>query len=515
MSRISRRDFLKLSAVALGGAALSSVRPLADRIRRANGSAKPNFIVLLLDAMSARNLSLYGYVRATTPNLERLAARATVYHSHYSGGNFTTTGTASTLLGLYPWTHRALDFRGLTERSLTDQNIFGLLGGDYYRLGYTQNPLANLLLGQFSGNLDEHLSARAFSFQQNMPMPEESFPRDYSTAYYAFGDFLGASEFNLNPASISLGYFDVLRMAQTSINSAPEYPLGYPSTYYTYFKIEEVMAGIVESLSGLAKTNAPFLAYYHLLPPHTPYTPKRDFLDLFLKDGLEFPVKPRHPLSETRKAQNKLARLRLVYDAYIADLDHEIGVFLKALEEAGLLDSNYLIVTSDHGELFERAEHGHGTPLLYEPVIKIPLLICAPGQTERKDVYSTTSNVDLLPTVLSLAGREIPARIEGRLLPGFGGTEDSNRSVFTVFAKENSSFLPLTKSVVSMVKGANKLIYYRGYPGYDGRFELYNLQDDPEELKDLILEDSATAGRMKEELLDAAHAADLPFQPRR
>ncbi len=84
-----------------------------------------------------------------------------------------------------------------------------------------------------------------------------------------------------------------------------------------------------------------------------------------------------------------------------------------------------------------------------------------------------------------------------------------------MFAKENSSFLPLTKSVVSMVKGANKLIYYRGYPGYDGRFELYNLQDDPEELKDLILEDSATAGRMKEELLDAAHAADLPFQPRR
>ncbi len=66
------------------------------------GTNSPNIIVLVFDAMSADNLSLYGYRRETSPNFERLAQRSNVYHSHYSAGSFTTSGTASLLTGLYP-----------------------------------------------------------------------------------------------------------------------------------------------------------------------------------------------------------------------------------------------------------------------------------------------------------------------------------------------------------------------------------------------------------------------------
>jgi choline-sulfatase len=142
-------------------------------------------------------------------------------------------------------------------------------------------------------------------------------------------------------------------------------------------------------------------------------------------------------------------------------------------------------------------------------------LISAPGQTERKDVYSLTSNADLLPTILSIAGQNVPEKLEGRVLPELGGTEDMDRSVFTVFAKENSSFLPLTHAILSMNNGQYKLIYYRNYPGdYRDKVELYDLTDDPEELQDLAKDNSATVNRMKEELLELAQAADLPYQSR-
>jgi arylsulfatase A-like enzyme len=513
MSNFNRRDFLKVLTALFGGAALSAAHPLADLAEGRRDSGKPNIILLVLDAMSARNLSLYGYIRPTTPNLARLAERSTVYHSHYSGGNFTTPGVASMLTGAYPWTHRALGFRGLVDGALAGRNIFRLFGDEYYRFGFTQNALCGLLLSQFAADLNERLSAQSFAYLQNMPMLEEGFPRDPLHATYAFREFLGDAQGS--PASVLLGYTNLVSMVATRIKKTSSYPLGTPTAVYMNFRLEEVFAGLTGTLSRLAQDHAPFFSYIHLYPPHTPFRPKRDFLKLFVNDGFAPSPKPRHPLSESSVSSEELAIQRQRYDSYIADLDHEIGLFAKDLKKNGLLDSSYVIITSDHGELFERSEQGHGTPLLYEPVIKIPLIILAPGQAERRDVYSPTSNVDLVPTLLSIAGKEIPPEIEGRILPGLGGAEAPDRSVFTVFAKENSSFLPLTKSVTAIIKGANKLIYYRGYPAnYDEKFELYNLKDDSDELRDLIADDPITAKRLKEEMLDSLYNADRLYRNR-
>ena len=512
MSQLSRRDILKLSAALLGGAALSTLKPLSNLARRFDKGDRPNFIILVLDAMSARNLSTLGYARQTTPALEKFASQSTVYHNHYAGGNFTTPGTSTILTGLYPWTHRAISISGMVSRAVEKNNIFALLGSEYTRVAFTQNQLAYILLGQFSADVDQLVSRTAFTLQQNVPMPEEKFVNDPSMAYYAFNDFLNASEFYVNPASISLGLVDMLSFKQAEIKSAPGYPRGYPYNYHTYFRIEDALAGLAGLLRELDANPSPFFTYFHLLPPHEPYNPRREFIDPFLEDGFKVPSKPRHPLTIFSRDDEKLSRLRLVYDSFIANVDYEVDRFISALEKQGILDSSYLIITSDHGELFERGEYGHGTALVYDPVAHVPLMIRAPGQTTRRDVHSLTSNADLLPTILSLAGREIPSLAEGRLLPGLGGEEDSDRSVFTVFAKENSAFLPLNKSVMSMRKDDYQLLYYRGYPGYDDKAELYHLGEDPEELRDLSSDDPVTTARMKDELLELAHAADSPYQ---
>ena len=149
---------------------------------------------------------------------------------------------------------------------------------------------------------------------------------------------------------------------------------------------------------------------------------------------------------------------------------------------------------------------------MYEPAIKIPLLICEPGQSTSREFFTPTGNVDLLPTLLSIAGKDIPMVLDGRVLPGFGGDENSERAIYSMYAAQNSVFLPLRKAAISMHKGPYKLTGYFGYSGYDNVYELYNLQDDPEEMRDLSQENPVMFERMKNELLSALADANRPYE---
>src|SRR5690348_16838419 len=114
MPIIGRRDFLKVAALFPPALLLSKIFASANKPATAGpDAALPNVIIILFDAMTARNLSLYGYHRKTTSNFDKFAERATVYHSHDSAGNFTIPGTSSLLTGTYPWTHRAFNDGGL------------------------------------------------------------------------------------------------------------------------------------------------------------------------------------------------------------------------------------------------------------------------------------------------------------------------------------------------------------------------------------------------------------------
>jgi arylsulfatase A-like enzyme len=207
-----------------------------------------------------------------------------------------------------------------------------------------------------------------------------------------------------------------------------------------------------------------------------------------------------------------LHRYRREYDEFIADLDAEFGRLLADLEKTGILQTSYAIVTSDHGDLFERGEVGHATALLYAPVTQIPLLISAPGQHTRSDFHSVTSNVDFLPTILHIAGREIPPWVEGKLLPGFGGAEDLERGIFSMMAKDNPAFQPITHATFALIKGGYELLNYAGYPGHPDQYELYHLGEDPHELHNLFSKDITAASHMQEELQEAINAANRNFQ---
>jgi arylsulfatase A-like enzyme len=512
MSRITRRDILKLMGAFAANALFAVAHPLVDSLTL-DQSGQPNIIILVIDTLSARHMSLYGYERQTTPNFERFAARASVYHSHYSGGNFTTPGTATILTGQYPWGHRAINLGAPVARTMVGDNIFRLLGKGRRSLGFAQNILAEVLLQQFRADIHEHLPFDSYSTEMKALDISKYFPSDPLVAHYAFDDFLINSDVTSNPVpgSAYFGYLDMFygQFHETLGEPSQEYPRGMPSTGKYFYDNQKVYASIFETIQALEKQAQPYLAYIHLLSPHAKYCPRKEFVGIFPE--INVPFKERHKLANHVK-QSLLNEYRMQYDEYIANVDAEFGSLLDKLDASGILDQSYFVVTSDHGELFERGENGHNTFLLYDSVIHIPLLISAPQQRQQHDFHSLTSNIDLLPTLLNIEGRKVPSSLEGRLLPGFGGVEDGTRSIFAVEAKTNSAFGPLKRATITLMRENYKIIYYGDYPRYSNVFELYDLYDDIDEKKDLFAEGPAIASLLKEELLDTLSMMNKPFE---
>jgi arylsulfatase A-like enzyme len=239
-----------------------------------------------------------------------------------------------------------------------------------------------------------------------------------------------------------------------------------------------------------AQASDRFFLFVHLYEPHTPYEPPPKFAAL-------------DP-----------------YDGEIAYADELVGRLLKSLRRRGWYDPALVVFLSDHGEgLGDHGEPTHGV-FAYETTLRIPFIIAqydATGEPVLRPPRSprvssiAVQHVDLLPTVLLWEGKPVPEGLGGRILPGLGGTADSERSIFTVEAKENSSFGPLIHGTISLIRGPYKLIHYTGYPKKPEAFELYNLQVDPEEMKDLFESETSTASLMKEELLDSLADANRPY----
>jgi hypothetical protein len=322
---VSRRDFLKASAALVTSATFGGVsRMLSSAYSQT--SSKPNILIFVFDAMSARNLSLYGYPRQTTPNLERFAERASVYHQHYSAGNFTTAGTASMLTGMYPWTHRAFNYRGMIDRTLTDRNFFHLIGDEYTRVAFTQNLWADILLSQFEADLDFHLACDAYSqFSESLIQPDD-LPADRDLAYYVFQDFLNlrVDDEHPYPGSLFLASADLSRAIVTNRHhNSSEYPRGLPTNHDFSYQNSSVLGGIASLLQSKVLQSSPYLAYFHLWSPHEPYGARQEFVGMFEKD-LNLQAKSRHPLSGNHYSERSLRKYRREYDEFIADLGRRI-----------------------------------------------------------------------------------------------------------------------------------------------------------------------------------------------
>jgi len=504
LPRLNRRDFLKLAVSLPAAAGISKLVPSTFRSGGVQPTNQSNIILIVLDTMSAKNLSIYGYPRATTPNFEKFAERANVYHAHHAGGNFTVPGTASILTGLYPWTHRAINHSGLIARKFADRNIFRLAGDGFNRFAFSQNLWAVHLLSQFAGDIERILSPAAFSMTHQVI--GDKFPKDLQAAYLSLDEFLFWED--NPPPSLIFGIPERAWLGYKSLHVEDDnfdYPGGIPSTTLLpiYFRLDEIFDGLYSSIGSMT---SPYLAYFHLWGVHLPYRPHKRFYNAF--QDWQPQEKPRHPIGGRISFPEQLKRLKR-YDEYIASVDYEFGRLIERLEKDGSLEDSYVILTADHGESFERGIQGHTTPTLFEPLIHIPLLVSSPGQRSRLDIHTPTSSVDLLPTLAHITHQAIPEWCEGEPLPGLGGRESNTRSVFSVEAKSTTAQGSMLKASTALLQDHFKLVHYLG-EDYNF-FELYDLAADPEELDNLYGSHPDIAKSLEVELLNRFELANRPF----
>ncbi len=495
--QMRRRDFLKLAGLlSLGPLAGEAVRMAGTGASPAAGA--PSVLILVFDAFSAQHMSLYGYPRQTTPNLARFAERATVYHRHYAGGTFTTPGTASLLTGSYPWSHRALHSSSTVADAFQSRNLFRAFAeGGYHTVAYTQNGWAGVLLNQFAPHVERLMDPGELCIYDGL-FYDQLFPRDRNAAYWSIQD-LAVREKQM-PGSLFLSLLDRVQIGlasrKTRKQSAGVYPRGVPNLFKLLYSMEQTVDGLKALIPGLPR---PFLAYFHVLPPHEPRRPSSEFAGRF-DDGWAPAAKPPSPFT-TGDSAATLLHLRQDYDEYVAYVDAQIGRLLDSLAGSGTLENTILVLTTDHGEMFERGIHGHGSAALYEPLVHIPLLISRPGQGQREDVRTPSSAVDLLPTLVDAAGLPAPDWGEGVLLPGAGRAPgDEERSVFAVDAKSNPKQRSLVKASAALIKGPYKLTRYWGYGGAKDFYELYDLEQDPEEVENLHSSGEPIAAGLQDEL---------------
>ncbi|MFC1936355.1 sulfatase [Chloroflexota bacterium] len=509
MKNLNRRDVLKLLGLLPAAYALNQF----SNLNISGNPSMQNVLILVFDAFSAHHLPFHGYGRDTAPNLTKLLDKAIVYHNHYAASNFTTPGTASLLTGAYPWSHRAFNLNSTVTDEFENNNIFSAFSS-YTRAAYTHNPYAHNFLLQFKKHID-HLAPKHELYLNYSYIFDQLTENDWDVVRFTKRRVIGPTPYPLVSSlylNQILSHFDARQKQTVEDQYSDLFPSGIPAVDQNYYFLLE--QAIDWTYAQLDQINQPFLGYYHYYPPHDPYRTRIEFEADFHNDDYPLINKPLNVFS-SGMTEDQIYAKNTRYDRSIRYLDSEFYRLYQLLESSGLTDNTWIIFTSDHGELFERGMTGHTSEFVYEPVIKIPLIIFEPGRTERLDIHTNTSATDILPTIVKITSQNPQAASEGQLLPPFNSASLDSRPIFSIDARRNPRNQPLRTYSAAIIKDRFKLIQYAGYPELDTGMilsELYDLENDPHELNNLVKSHPQMLSLLTQELNTKIEEVNAPFE---
>jgi arylsulfatase A-like enzyme len=237
----------------------------------------------------------------------------------------------------------------------------------------------------------------------------------------------------------------------------------------------------------------PFFLFVHYFDPHQSYDPPEPFRTQYTAR-----------LSPTA---TPLERFSALYDGEIAFTDRELGRLLAAFDADGLAHDTLVVVFGDHGEgLMEHGFLGHGLQL-YEPAVRIPLLVRWPaGLRESRSIVEPVSLIDVLPTVLDLLGLPADPELRGaNLAPALRGEArlDPERPIFLYrepyergIYKSPLGDIPADGEGFALRAGRWKYIELPGFRWHS----LFDLERDPQERRNVAGHRPLVAARLAEQI---------------
>jgi arylsulfatase A-like enzyme len=479
------------------------VASVPERVWSEPGARTPNLIWIVADTLRADHMSVYGYERPTTPEIEKWAKQGITFEMARSAAPWTLPSHVTMFTGLWPSQHR----------SRVDRPYLG------------QSP-----------TVAEHLRARGYTtagFVSNVRICNRVY--GVGRGFDTYVDYPCNHEVSLRAAvnSCSLGA-SLMEVANRATLPVPRpFPFNLkPDARQITDRGRQWLDQVDRRNDAMAAgATRPFFLFLNLMDVHGPYFPSRSATGKFWTG-------PIPPVSESTPecgwvAVNKLAKAtperqpehrqelekisrRLVdlYDECLTGLDADLGRFLGGLRSAGMLENTWVVIAGDHGEHFgEHNQFGHGSSLYNElthvPLILIPPL--GPGESARDSAQALRGRRIKVPVSL----RDLPATVAelidpttnhpfpGRSLARYWSATgeiatDSVLSQLEDPALQGKDFrTENVTSVNSLIDDDHILIESRNQP-----LELYHLYNDPlqqHNLAELSSERTRTA-RLKQRL---------------
>jgi arylsulfatase A-like enzyme len=288
---------------------------------------------------------------------------------------------------------------------------------------------------------------------------------------------------------------------------------GFPSRlHHTTWCAEKTME-FLHNHSG----RTPWFVSLNIFGPHPPFNPPREYMDMYDPDAMAGPLfqdsdlarqeklasitfkrKAQHPshldigeragmTSNYLKGRKDAGALKAFYYAEISHIDEQIGRILDYLNQTDQRENTVIIFTSDHGDML--GDHGllYKGCRFYDGLVRVPLIWSWPSRFQSDLRASALIELtDITPTLLDLAGLEIPIHMQGRSLKGIltGAGNPDNFRDFVRSEYYNAVDNPYQgkDQIATMYRDIRyKLVVYHGH----GLGELYDMENDPGEFQNL------------------------------
>ncbi|MDE2693912.1 MAG: choline-sulfatase [Paracoccaceae bacterium] len=416
--------------------------------------SSPNIVIIMADQLAPQFTSAYGNTCVKTPHMDKLAARGMRFDAAYCNAPLCAPSRFSFMSGQHITSIAAYD--NASEFPATIPTF-----AHYLRLMGYRTCLSGKM--HFVGPDQLH------GFEERLTT--DIYPADHAWT----------PDWEAPDERIDKWYHNMESVREAGItNTTYQYEYDEETTFYARRRIFEYA---MEDIN-------PFCMVVSLIHPHDPYLARPEHWNLYNHDEIEMPSIPatldphserlRHGIQADiiKVTDDEVRNARHAYFANCSYFDENVGVILQALEESGQIDNTIIIVTSDHGDML--GERGLWYKMnMFEHSARVPLIISGPG-VEQGQCDNPCSLVDLLPTILDMANKEKPEMampIDGRSLWALAkGESQEDGEAIAEYCAECASH-----PMFMIRRGEYKYIHCDVDPP-----QLYNLINDPDELKNLV-----------------------------
>jgi arylsulfatase A-like enzyme len=435
---------------------------------------KPNIVIVVWDAVRAKNLPFYGYERNTTPYLLNMEQDLTIYRNAISSSYWTLPSITSLFTGMYSSAHGlVLDGDTLNSDITTLPEILQQEG--YYCAAFNRNPYVSSFTGLDRGF--DHFVSDSKSVWDYLKKLERKLKKKFS------------KDPSFQPAEGQ--EMKSVRDGSTAAKVLKHFPDIF---------IDSGSGGLLKLFSNHLKKmkNRPFCAFFQAIETHSPYRAPLKFGFEFLSVGDLFRkllINQDHlgyVLGQNKITGNQFRILRGAYDNAIQYCDFVTHQICELLKASGLYDNTLLIVMSDHGESIGEHNLMFHIWSLYDNLIKVPLVVKYPKDiTTAQQVDKIVQNVDIFPTICSLLNIKSPSQIEQAQGNSMLDETIINREADIAVSELIKPFGPDTiayrehlpeydRRLLSLRTAGSKFIY-----SSNGEHEYYDLSLDSEEAENL------------------------------